>query len=169
MNVASAYKMNKAPATGEGRLFGIGEPGFFGLIPRYPQSIFVPVLYRFFPFSDIFPSTASGKRMIKDIVARTVRRKENRHARDRPAHGRSETDRRGFLQGGVSDYASLIRPTDYIPQSSVHISNPHRFAASGHSILISRFIRPRGVFRRVRRLQVSTIAVDRHPSFLTAR
>lgn len=47
MNVASAYKMNQAPAT-------------------YLPSIFMPVLYRFFPFSDIFPPIASGKRVIKD-------------------------------------------------------------------------------------------------------
>lgn len=47
MNVALAYKMNKTPAT-------------------YLQSIFMPVPYRFFPFSDIFPPIASGKRAIKD-------------------------------------------------------------------------------------------------------
>jgi len=47
MNVALAYKMDKAPAT-------------------YLQSIFMPVLYRFFPFSDIFPPIASGKRVIQD-------------------------------------------------------------------------------------------------------
>lgn len=47
MNVALAYKRNQAPAT-------------------YLQSIFMPVLYRFFPFSDIFPPVTSGKRVIKD-------------------------------------------------------------------------------------------------------
>lgn len=50
MSVTLAYKMNKVPAT-------------------YLQSIFLPVLYRFFPFSDISPPIASGKRVLKDTGA----------------------------------------------------------------------------------------------------
>lgn len=50
MNIALAYKMNRALTTGYRLLFGICGPGFTA---RY--------------FSDIFPPVASGKRVIKDI------------------------------------------------------------------------------------------------------